>query len=536
IFSRYEVQGEKVIVAFEQGSLFGGLMVGSKAATDENGKVNRDIEPARPATDEALDGFRLCGADKTWRAAEAKIVGDTVVVTSSRVPKPVGVQYAYCAVPQSANLYNKAGLPATPFSQIDGKFVLVSNEQRMAELEARYAQYNDWNYPILQVTEYYRDGAIIQRGKPIPVWGHANVGETVTVALGGVTKTAKPNKHQQWSVWFPALEVSANPMTLTVESTNGFKRTVSGILVGDVWYLTGGAMLSSEWAHNPRDKVAMLPDPLPLVREFKRRTNADKFDTPRKRQFETGGGKYRSYWSDADFAKEGQGVTMFAYHFAKTLGREGVPQGFMTMSSGSGGNNSVSSYASPLSWTSFDGVKDLGNPAFADRLNELLLQYPGSDVSKKAVAVHIQEVRDFVRQVTELGAQNASPAAMPLNAPAFPEAGKSEDIPIDQIPTYAYNWCVSPHTPMAVAGVIWVPGPANISAKPADYAAELEAYAKSLPATFGQAEVPFFYAQPSPQLVNGITPPQIAGAKFVSFDQWPESLKQLAQQLAERAQ
>lgn len=536
IFSDYNIEGDRVVVSFEQSSLFGGLMVGSKVSlVDDRGRVKRDLEPAKPSPDEKLGGFRLCGADKKWHAAEVKIVGDTVVVTSAMVPKPVGVQYAYSAVPDSANLYNKAGLPATPFSQFDGQFLLVSYEERMAELKARYARYSDWNYPILQVAEYFRDAAIIQHGRPIPVWGHANVGETVTVTLGDVTRIAKPNKHQQWSVTFPALNVATKAITLTVESTNGFRRTVKDILVGDVWYLTGSPQLTSELAYDRRDKDAVLPGPLRLVREFKRRTNADRFATPRKRLFETGGGKYRSYWSAADFSEDGQGVTTFAYHFAKTLGREGVPQGFITMSSGRGGRDGVSSYASPLSWTSFQGVKDLDSAPFRDRLDELFLQYPGSDVSRRAVTKHLEEVRDFVRTVTELGNQGASSAALPLKAPGFPEAGNSEDVPADQIPTFAYNWNVSPHTPMAVSGVIWVPSQANVGINPADYAGEMQAYANSLPATYGQAKVPLFYAQPSPQLVKGITQPKIPDAKVVTFGEWPNNLEQLAQQLAEKA-
>ena len=230
-------------------------------------------------------------------------------------------------MPQSANLYNKAGLPATPFAQIDGEFILTSHAERTAELQAKYAQYIDPNYPILQFTEYFRDGAIIQRGQSIPIWGHANVGETVTVTLGSVTKSVQPNKFQQWSVTFPALEASTKPITLKVESTNGFKRTVKDILVGDVWYLIGSPQLTSEWAYNQRDKDAELPKPMPLVREFKRRTKADRFATPRKRRFETGGGKYRSYWATADFSKEGQGVTMLAYTLTKTVGRVRVRQG-----------------------------------------------------------------------------------------------------------------------------------------------------------------------------------------------------------------
>jgi len=81
---------------------------------------------------------------------------------------------------------------------------------------------------------------------------------------------------------------------------------------------------------------------------------------------------------------------------------------------------------------------------------------------------------------------------------------------------------------MAVAGVIWVPGPANIGYTPGDYAAEVETYARSLPATFGQDKVPFLYAQPSAILVPGITAPKLENAASVEFDQWPKTLREIA--------
>ena len=100
------------------------------------------------------------------------------------------------------------------------------------------------------------------------------------------------------------------------------------------------------------------------------------------------------------------------------------------------------------------------------------------------------------------------------------------------IPTYAYNWCVSPMTPMAVAGVIWIPSENNIGYTPANYAAELEFYAKSLAATYGLDEMQFAYAQPTNSLVEGITAPEIPGATSITFASWPKSLKELAIEMA----
>ena len=122
-----------------------------------------------------------------------------------------------------------------------------------------------------------------------------------------------------------------------------------------------------------------------------------------------------------------------------------------------------------------------------------------------------------------------------MQAPAFPEPGKGETVAQDTIPTYAYNWCVSPLTPMGVAGIIWVPSESNIGENPADYAAELETYAKSLPQTYGQKSIQFLYAQPTTAVVEGITAPKIPGAKSIVIDQWPKSLKDIAAKLAKLA-
>ncbi len=58
--------------------------------------------------------FSVAGKDHQWYWADAKIEGDTVVVSSPNVPEPVDVRYAWQSFP-TANLYNSAGLPAVPF-------------------------------------------------------------------------------------------------------------------------------------------------------------------------------------------------------------------------------------------------------------------------------------------------------------------------------------------------------------------------------------------------------------------------------------
>jgi len=64
--------------------------------------------------DAPLAGFTIAGSDLNFVAADAKIDGNTVVVSSSNVPAPVAVRYAWLGY-TDANLYGKNNLPAFPF-------------------------------------------------------------------------------------------------------------------------------------------------------------------------------------------------------------------------------------------------------------------------------------------------------------------------------------------------------------------------------------------------------------------------------------
>jgi sialate O-acetylesterase len=62
-----------------------------------------------------LKWFVIAGADQAFVPADARVDGDTVVVSSATVPAPAAVRYAWDNYPVGCNLYNAAGLPAAPF-------------------------------------------------------------------------------------------------------------------------------------------------------------------------------------------------------------------------------------------------------------------------------------------------------------------------------------------------------------------------------------------------------------------------------------
>jgi sialate O-acetylesterase len=107
LFQSLEIKGSQARLRFtETGS---GLTIGEA--------------PWRPAgveplpTDKLL-GFYIAGSDKVWHEADATIDGDSVVGSCPAVPEPAAVRYAWANSPR-CNLYNKEGLPASPFRSDD---------------------------------------------------------------------------------------------------------------------------------------------------------------------------------------------------------------------------------------------------------------------------------------------------------------------------------------------------------------------------------------------------------------------------------
>jgi len=79
-----------------------------------------------PRDGKFVSGFQIAGADKQWHMATARVVGCDVVVHSRKVACPVAVRYAWADNPR-CNLYNAAGLPASPFRTDDWPGVTINN-------------------------------------------------------------------------------------------------------------------------------------------------------------------------------------------------------------------------------------------------------------------------------------------------------------------------------------------------------------------------------------------------------------------------
>lgn len=83
----------------------------------------------------------------------------------------------------------------------------------------------------------FQDHGVLQRDRPIPVWGDAKPGESVTVTLGNAKVTAKAGKDGRWQATLPA-QKAGGPFTLMAKSASA-EQSAADVLVGDVYLCSG---------------------------------------------------------------------------------------------------------------------------------------------------------------------------------------------------------------------------------------------------------------------------------------------------------
>lgn len=125
VFDSMRIEGNAIRLRFLHAE--GGLVARPLPARyDVRTLVGETAPLVRNSPDSELEGFAICGADHKWVWADAKIDGDSVLVSSDRVPVPIAVRYGWADNP-TCNLCNGAGLPASPFRTDDFPAITKDN-------------------------------------------------------------------------------------------------------------------------------------------------------------------------------------------------------------------------------------------------------------------------------------------------------------------------------------------------------------------------------------------------------------------------
>lgn len=110
-------------------------------------------------------------------------------------------------------------------------------------------------------------GMVMQRNAPVPVWGWADAGDSVSISLNDMTFTAEADTGGRWKIVLPAMD-AGGPYVLSVQ--NGVEsKTLSDVYVGDVWLASGQSNMEFALSSADGGAAAIAATNDPLFRQFK---------------------------------------------------------------------------------------------------------------------------------------------------------------------------------------------------------------------------------------------------------------------------
>ena len=305
----------------------------------------------------------------------------------------------------------------------------------------------------------FQDNAILQRDKPVPVWGVAAAGEKVTIAFAGQTKSTITAADGRWSVTLDPLLANAEPATLTIAGENTV--TLSNILVGEVWIASGQSNMA--WALiNTYDRtIDIASSANPLVREIKIAKKVA--DAP----VATTSGS----WLAASPETSGY-FSAIAYYFARDVhALVGVPVGIINSSWGG---------TRAEAWTDSGTLAGAAFGHVHEAWQKTLANYPANKAKYDA---------DLAAWTEEQAAAKAANQPFTKRAPSAPWGPGHHATPAG-----LYNAMIAPLVPYAIRGTIWYQGEAN-AGQAARYADLFPAMITGWRAQFGQGDFPFYWVQ-----------------------------------------
>jgi len=329
-----------------------------------------------------------------------------------------------------------------------------------------------WMSPALEARELkpatvFSDHMVLQREKPVPIWGRGDPGEVVTVHFAGQTKTATTTPDGKWQVHLDPLMASAAPQTLTIQSNSqsGRRREVTDVLVGEVWLGSGQSNMAMAVNRAQNFDTEQAAANLPLIRMFREESGATPTLNP------DAAGKWTVCSPDT--------VGTFSatlFFFGREVNRElGVPVGLINSSVG----------GTPIeSWIAEDvqaSVPELQAAVAAAHKGDAEFD------EARAKADYAKALDRWQQQVARAKAAGGPPPRRPRD-PVEQRArrGGLGDL---------FNGKIHPLIPFALRGLLWYQGEANAQPGKGElYQHQLPLLVQDWRARWGE-ELPFAWVQ-----------------------------------------
>jgi sialate O-acetylesterase len=304
------------------------------------------------------------------------------------------------------------------------------------------------------------ENMVLQRDVDVPVWGWADPGEEVAVAIEGQRVATKADSSGKWMVKLTPLE-TGGPFEMTVAGTNTI--ILSNVLVGEVWMCSGQSNM--EWmVQHCDDGVQEVANAYqPTIRLFSVANNAAA------EPLEDCEGRWEICRPSTvgDFSGVG-------YFFGREIEEElDVPVGLINASWG----------GTPVeTWTSreaqdqeFKGIVEKWEPVLREHTPEIEDYY--REMGKSMDDVY------YALYAGTAVASRPTPPQLSVQLPGVPG-----------IPGWCYNAMIAPVVPYAIKGAIWYQGESNAN-RAYQYRSLFPALIKDWRRVWRQGDFPFLFVQ-----------------------------------------
>ena len=112
----------------------------------------------------------------------------------------------------------------------------------------------------LCVSNVFQTNMVLQRDKPVHIWGWAEPGEKVTAEFAGQTVDATTEADRSWRVTFDAMAANSTPQAMTIKGGKSETLVLENILVGDVWVLGGQSNMEFPLSRIENGNLEIVPD------------------------------------------------------------------------------------------------------------------------------------------------------------------------------------------------------------------------------------------------------------------------------------
>jgi sialate O-acetylesterase len=363
----------------------------------------------------------------------------------------------------------------------------------------------------------FDNNMVLQRDKPVKVWGWADPNEKVKIEFAGKVKTTVANQQGEWFTFLDAMSANAQPEEMRISGKESFV-LFTNVLVGDVWVLGGQSNMEFDLARIFHGDAEILSANFPNIRLM---TIPSSANLPPKKDFERIN-EYDSWYDRYDkkgswFICSPETVPSFSgmgYIFGRRIYMASqVPIGLVDASLG---GTTVEAWISPETLN-----KMPENDSLLQQWNSKVATYdPENDLKGK---IKNWEIRNAARLKEGL-----EPAPKPTEPSPYPAYDRN-------FPGSSYTGMVAPIARLTVKGAVFHQGYNNAleDSRPKQYAVNFKALINDWRTTFNDADLPFgiieFSAGGEPQTLDNFEvrmldpSPFIREAQFSAFQDLPNT-------------